>query len=284
LALYRAKSDGRGMYRFFEREMDARMQSRRALERDLREALAANGFELHYQPLLNLERNEICAFEALLRWSHPTRGNIPPSNFIPLAEEIGLIVPIGEWVLRQACTEAAGWPAHIKLAVNLSAAQFKCPTLVRSVMSAVAASGISSRRLELEITENVMLEDADGAFATLRQLRDLGVCIALDDFGTGYSSLSNLRKFPFDKIKIDRSFVQDLSQANSDAVAMVRSMTQLGASLGIVTTAEGVETREQRDLLRAEGCTEIQGYYLSRPTPASEIADLLAVNSTAEAA
>lgn len=284
LALYRAKSERRGTYRFFEREMDARMQARRALERDLREALAGKEFELHYQPLLNLESDEICGFEALLRWNHPTRGQISPSEFIPLAEEIGLIVAIGEWVLRQACVEAAGWPEHIKLAVNLSPAQFKCATLVQSVMAAVAASGISWLRLELEITESVMLQDADGAFSTLRQLRDLGVRIALDDFGTGYSSLSNLRKFPFDKIKIDRSFVQDLSQANIDAVAVVRSMAQLGASLGMATTAEGVETAEQLDHVRAEGCTEIQGYYLSRPKPGSEIAELLARHATAKAA
>jgi EAL domain-containing protein (putative c-di-GMP-specific phosphodiesterase class I) len=222
--------------------------------------------------------------EALLRWNHPTRGQVSPSDFIPLAEETGLIIPIGEWVLRQACVEAARWPTHIELAVNLSPAQFKCPTLVQSVMAAVAASGISARRLELEITETVMLEDANGAFPTLRQLRDLGVRIALDDFGTGYSSLSNLRKFPFDKIKIDRSFVKDLSQANVDAVAVVRSMAQLGASLGMATTAEGVETGEQLDQLRAEGCTEIQGYYFSRPKPAAEIADLLLIHSSAKAA
>jgi len=284
LALYRAKSEGRGMYRFFEPEMDARMQTRRTLERDLRNALAGSEFELYYQPLLNLERNEICGLEALLRWNHPTRGQVLPSEFIPLAEETGLIVPIGEWVLRRACMQAAEWPAHIGLAVNLSPAQFKCPTLVQSVVAAVAASGVSPRRLELEITETVMLQDADGAFSTLRQLRDLGVRIALDDFGTGYSSLSNLRKFPFDKIKIDRSFVRDLSHANVDALAVVRSMAQLGASLGMATTAEGVETGEQLDQLRAEGCTEIQGYYISRPKPASEIAELLLKHWTAKAA
>jgi len=276
LALYRAKNEGRGTFCFFEREMDARMQTRRTLERDLRTALAGNQFELYYQPLVNLERNEICGLEALLRWNHPARGNIPPLDFIPLAEDTGLIIPIGEWVLRQACAEAAAWRDDVKIAVNLSPAQFKCRTLVQSVISALAASGMSAHRLELEITESVMLEDAPGAFATLGQLRDLGVRVALDDFGTGYSSLSNLRKFPFDKIKIDRSFVSDLSAANLDAVAVVRSMAQLGASLGMATTAEGVETKEQLDQLRAEGCTEIQGYYFSRAKPASEIAQLLA--------
>ena len=205
-------------------------------------------------------------------------------DFIPLAEDTGLIIPIGEWVLRQACADAAAWPHDVKLAVNLSPAQFKCRTLVQSIISALAASGMSAHRLELKITESVMLEGAPGAFSTLGQLRYLGVRIALDDFGTGYSSLSNLRKFPFDKIKIDRSFVSDLSAANLDAVAVVRSMAQLGASLGIATTAEGVETKEQLDQLRAEGCTEIQGYYLSRPKPASEIAELLVRQAPAQAA
>ena len=284
LALYRAKNDGRGTFCFFEREMDARMQTRRTLERDLRNALVGKEFELHYQPLVNLEQDEVCGFEALLRWNHPTRGRIPPADFIPLAEETGLIIPIGEWVLRQASAEAAAWPPDIKLAVNLSPVQFKCRTLVQSVLAALAAAGVSAHRLELEITESVMFEDAPGAFSILRQLRDLGVRIALDDFGTGYSSLSNLRKFPFDKIKIDRSFVQDLSQANVDAIAVVRSMMQLGASLGMTTTAEGVETKEQLDQLRAEGCTEIQGYYFSRPKPGSEIAELLVKRSAAKAA
>ena len=215
LALYRAKNERRGTFCFFEREMDARMQTRRTLERDLRNALAGNQFELHYQPLVNLERNEVCGFEALLRWNHPTRGKVAPADFIPLAEDTGLIIPIGEWVLRQACAEAAAWPREVKLAVNLSPAQFQCRTLVQSVIAALGAGGMSAQRLELEITETAMLEDADGAFCTLRQLRGLGVRIALDDFGTGYSSFSNLRKFSFDKIKIDRSFVQDLSSSKS---------------------------------------------------------------------
>ena len=275
LALFRAKSEGRHGYRFFEPEMDARMQARRQLERDLRNALPSHEFEVHYQPLVNLERDEICGLEALLRWNHPQRGKVSPADFIPLAEETGLIIPIGEWVLRQACTEAAAWPDHVKLAVNISPAQFKSSMLVQMIVSVLAGSGLAAHRLELEITESVVLEDADGAFTTLQQLRDLGVKIALDDFGTGYSSLTNLRKFAFDKIKIDRSFVADLSAANVSAIALVRSMAQLGVSLGMQTTAEGVETKEQLDRLRAEGCTEIQGYYVCRPSPAQEITRLL---------
>jgi diguanylate cyclase (GGDEF)-like protein len=272
LALYRAKSDGRATFRFFEQEMDQRMQARRRLERDLREALVQGQFAVHYQPLVNLERDEVCGFEALLRWTHPERGNIPPSEFIGLAEETGLILPIGEWVLRQACADAAPWPDHLKIAVNLSPAQFKSPNLVDTVVSALAAAGLPARRLELEITESVMLQDQDNAFATLNRLHQLGVRIALDDFGTGYSSLSNLRRFRFDKIKIDRSFVSDLASANIDAVAVVRSVAQLGVSLGMATTAEGVETEEQLDIVRKEGCTEMQGYYICRPSPAHEIA------------
>jgi len=287
LALYRAKSEGRNTYCFFEHEMDVRMQKRRALERDLRAALANDGLEVHYQPIVNLERNEICAMEALLRWNHRELGNIPPADFIPIAEETGLIIPIGEWVLRRACSDAAAWPKHVRVAVNLSAAQFKSRTLLHAVVGALARGEIGAHRLELEITESVMLEDAQGAFATLQQLRDLGVRIALDDFGTGYSSLSNLRRFPFDKIKIDRSFISDLSGANANAVALVRSMAQLGVSLGMSTTAEGVETREQLDGVRAHGCTEIQGYHVCRPVPAREIAQLFGTapaGKTADAA
>jgi len=274
LALYRSKSEGRGTYRFFAPEMDERMQARRRLERDLRNALVANEFALHYQPLVNLERNEICGFEALLRWTHPERGNVPPADFIPLAEETGLIVPIGDWVLREACAEAATWPEHLKIAVNLSPAQFKAPNLVQTVVNALASAGTPASRLELEITESAMLQEEGAAFVILRRLRDLGVRIALDDFGTGYSSLSNLRKFAFDKIKIDRSFVSDLSEANVDALAVVRSIAQLGVSLGMSTTAEGVETKDQLDRVRAEGCTEMQGYYICPPSPAKEIARL----------
>jgi diguanylate cyclase (GGDEF)-like protein len=275
LALYRAKKERRDTYRFFEPEMDERMRARRTLEEDLRKALIAGELLLYYQPLVNLERDQICGFEALLRWHHPERGNIPPSSFIPIAEETGLIVPLGEWVLRQACTEAATWPDHLKVAVNVSAAQFKARNLAEVVIRSLAAAGMAPHRLELEITESVMLHDEDTAFETLKRLHDLGVRIALDDFGTGYSSLSNLRKFPFDKIKIDRSFVSDLSVANVDALAVVRSVAQLGVSLGMTTTAEGVETAEQLDYVRAEGCTEMQGFYICPPSPASEIAKLI---------
>jgi diguanylate cyclase (GGDEF)-like protein/PAS domain S-box-containing protein len=275
LALCRAKSDGRGTYRFFETEMDRRLQDRRSLEHDLRNALAQGEFELHYQPLVNLARDEICGFEALLRWTHPTRGRVSPAEFVPLAEEIGLIVSIGEWVLRQACSEAATWPDNFKVAVNLSPAQFKCRHLAQTVVNALANAGMAANRLELEITESAMLHDEGAALATLTQLRDLGVRIALDDFGTGYSSLSNLRKFPLDKIKIDRSFVSDLSKANIDALAIVRSVAQLGAALGMATTAEGVETAEQRECVRVEGCTEIQGYFISPAVPTTEIAKFL---------
>ncbi|HXF52967.1 MAG TPA: EAL domain-containing protein [Hyphomicrobiaceae bacterium] len=272
LALHRAKSEGRGGYCFFEPEMDQRMQARRSLERDLRLALANGELELHYQPQINLKRNEIAGFEALLRWNHPERGRISPAEFIPIAEETGLIGPIGEWALRQACAEAAKWPSHLIVSVNLSPAQFKGRNLTQSVVSALAASGLPPERLELEITESTMMQDAESALAVLKQLHERGIRLALDDFGTGYSSLSYLRRFPLDKIKIDRSFVHDLSEASEESTAIVRCVARLGESLGMTTTAEGVETKEQLERVRAEGCTEYQGYYFSAPLPASEIA------------
>ncbi|MGF1620598.1 MAG: EAL domain-containing protein [Rhodomicrobiaceae bacterium] len=275
LALYRSKSDRCGSYHLFEPEMDERMQARRAMEADLRKALQNSEFIMHYQPLLNLDSNEICGFEALLRWKHPQRGNVSPTEFIPLTEETGLIVALGEWVLRQACTDAATWPEHLKIAVNVSPAQFKARNLADIVMRTLAATGMAPERLELEITESAMMQDEEMSFNILSRLHDIGVRIALDDFGTGYSSLSNLRKFPFDKIKIDRSFVADLSDTNMDALAVVRSVAQLGRSLGMITTAEGVETREQFDQVREEGCTEAQGFYISRPGPALEIEKLI---------
>lgn len=271
-ALSKAKNEGRGTYRFAEAEMHRRIETRNDLEQDLRNALVKGELELHYQPLINLARNEICGFEALLRWNHAVQGKISPAEFIPLAEHTGLIVPIGEWVLQQACADAATWPDHLKVAVNISPAQFKCRALVQSVAGALAASGTAAQRLEVEITESVVMEDSNAAFAMLAQLRELGVRVALDDFGTGYSSLSNLRRFPFDKIKLDRSFVSDLSESNVNAVAIVRSVARLGDSLGIATTAEGVETVEQLDRVRAEGYTELQGYYVWPPVPAREIA------------
>jgi diguanylate cyclase (GGDEF)-like protein/PAS domain S-box-containing protein len=270
MALYRAKTDGRGVYRFFEPEMDARMQARHALELDLRKAIVQGEFELLYQPLVDIRTEEVNGCEAFIRWRHPEHGMILPLEFIPLAEETGLIVPIGEWVLRQACMEAATWPSRVKIAVNLSPVQFKSKSLLTTVTSALAASGLPPSRLELEITETVLMQESDSTLAILLQLRALGIGISMDDFGTGYSSLSYLRKFPFDKIKIDRSFIRDVS-AGGDSVAIVRAIAAMGTSLGMATTAEGVETLEQLDCLRKEGCTEAQGYLFSAPRPAREI-------------
>ena len=271
MALYRAKEDGRGTFCFFEPEMNTRAHARRELERDLRLALTNGHFELNYQPLVNLERKDITGFEALLRWRHPERGMISPADFIPLAEETGLIVPIGEWVLREACAEAATWPSHINIAVNLSPVQFKCRKLVDMVFNALAAGGLDARRLELEITESVLLQDSEATLATLRRLHDLGVRIVMDDFGTGYSSLSYLRKFPFDKIKIDRCFIANLSTGDESGVAIVRAISSLGHALGLVITAEGVETQQQLEIIRIEGCDEMQGYLFSAAQPAVEI-------------
>ncbi len=275
MALYRAKSDGHGLYRFFEPEMDARMQARRRLEIDLRKAIANGEFELFYQPLVDMKTEYVTGFEALIRWHHPERGMIPPVDFISVAEETGLIVPIGDWVLRRACAEAATWPSGVKIAVNLSPIQFKSKGLSLSVVSALAASGLSPKRLELEITESVLLQDGDATLAILHELRGLGVRISMDDFGTGYSSLSYLRKFPFDKIKIDQSFIVDMSD-HDDSLAIVRAVIAMGSGLGIATTAEGVETVEQFKQLKLEGCTEVQGYLFSPPRPAAEVKGLLA--------
>jgi diguanylate cyclase (GGDEF)-like protein/PAS domain S-box-containing protein len=274
LALYRAKADGRGTYRFFETGMDARAQARRLLEMDLRAALQRNEFVVYYQPIRDVGSDRVVAFEALLRWNHPQRGLISPINFIPLAEETGLIVQLGELVLRGACADAAKWPDDVGVAVNLSPVQFKNPNLIASVTGALAASGLTARRLELEITESVLLQNSEATLTTLHELRAMGVRISLDDFGTGYSSLSYLRSFPFDKIKIDRSFVSELGTCG-DSVAIIRAVTGLGRSLGIVTTAEGVENDEQLELLRREGCIQAQGYLFSKPRPASDVAVML---------
>ena len=274
LAMYRAKADGRSRFCFFEPEMDARAQARRSLELDLRRALAQRGFELHYQPLVNLQSDSVTAFEALLRWPHPEREWISPADFIPLAEETGLIVPLGDWVLRQACRDAATWSPDIKVAVNLSPIQFKAGDLVQSVADALTESGLAPQRLELEITESVLLDKTETSIAVLHRLRELGVAISLDDFGTGYSSLSYLRNFPFDKIKIDQSFVSHMAREHQSG-AIVSAIAGLGDSFGIPTTAEGVETAEQLERLRAQGCTEVQGFLISRPIPAAGIADLL---------
>jgi diguanylate cyclase (GGDEF)-like protein/PAS domain S-box-containing protein len=274
LALYRAKADGRGTHHFFEPEMDRQAQKRRSLERDLRKGLTRGEFELYYQPLIDLASERITAFESLLRWNHPQRGMVPPVEFISVAEETGLIVPIGEWVLQAACSEAASWPDDVKIAVNLSPLQFRNRNLVAAVINALAHSGLAPERLELEITESVLLAETDSNIATLHQLRALGVRISMDDFGTGYSSLGYLRSFPFDKIKIDRSFVSEIAQ-DEDCAAIIRAISGLGRSLRIRTTAEGVETAAQLGRLRDEGCTEVQGYYFSPPRPASDVAGLL---------
>jgi diguanylate cyclase (GGDEF)-like protein/PAS domain S-box-containing protein len=273
MALYRAKSDGGGVHHFFEREMDRIAQKRRDMEVDLRRAFANGEFELHYQPLVDIGANRISGFESLLRWRHPEKGMISPAEFIPIAEDIGLIIAIGEWVLREACMEATKWPDDVKVAVNLSPVQFRSRNLVQAVISALAHSGLSPLRLELEITESVFLAETEANLAILHQLRELGVRISMDDFGTGYSSLSYLRSFPFDKIKIDRSFVKDLSD-RPDCVAIVRAISGLGRSLNIRTTAEGVETVDQLDWLRNEGCDEVQGFLFSAARPAAEVAAL----------
>lgn len=282
LALYRAKTDGRDTFRFFEPEMDARMQARRSLELDLRKALAMHEFELVYQPQMNLETDQLVGCEALIRWHHPARGLVSPADFIPLAEEIGLIVPIGEWVIRTACSEAAKWPGGLSVAVNLSPAQFKSKRLVQAVASALSTSGLAPNRLELEITEGVLLQENEANLATLHALRALGLRISMDDFGTGYSSLSYLRSFPFDKIKIDRSFVSG-GRSQEDSMAIVRAIASLGASFGMTTVAEGVETMEQMSRIRHEGCTDVQGYFISRPISAADIRALFADRPTAAA-
>jgi diguanylate cyclase (GGDEF)-like protein len=275
LALYRAKGEGRGTHSFFEPEMDGLMQARRAMETDLRKAHLAGEFELLYQPVINLATDEISGLEALIRWRHPDKGLIPPSDFITLAEEMGLIEPISEWVLRQACTRAAQWPADLKIAVNLSPAQFRRPGLVETVVDALNASGLAADRLELEITESSLLQNSEATLGMLYQLRELGVRIAMDDFGTGYSSLSYLQSFPFDKIKIDRSFVKDITDGVG-SLNIVRAVTAMARGLGMTTTAEGVETPEQLEMIRAEGCDEMQGFLFSRPLPAREVDELLA--------
>jgi EAL domain-containing protein (putative c-di-GMP-specific phosphodiesterase class I) len=239
----------------------------------MRAALPDGQFELHYQPVLNVARNEIVSFEALVRWHHPERGMISPGEFVPLAEETGFIVPLGEWVIRQACATAAAWPGEVGVAVNLSPAQFRSQGLVQVVISALAASGLAPHRLELEITETILLQNTEATIAMLHQLRNLGVRIAMDDFGTGYSSLSYLRSFPFDKIKIDRSFVKDIT-ASSGSLNIVRAVAAMAKGLGMESTAEGVETQEQLDAIKSEGCTEMQGFLFSKPVPEHQI-DLL---------
>jgi diguanylate cyclase (GGDEF)-like protein/PAS domain S-box-containing protein len=274
LALYRAKEDGRGVYRLFQAEMDAAIQARRVLELELRQALPNGQLELFYQPQINVRGGWVAGCEALLRWRHPSMGLVSPNRFIGLAEETGVIVPIGEWVLRQACITASTWPEASKIAVNVSAVQFRNHNLVGTVIAALRESGLSASRLELEITETVMLQDTDATLATLHQLRELGVQIAMDDFGTGYSSLSYLRRFRFDRIKIDQTFIRELGKRD-DCIAIVRAVIALGCDLGMAITAEGVETRQQLEMLERAGCDEIQGYLFSRPVPEAAVIPLL---------
>ena len=275
IALYLAKTEGRGTVRFFEPEMDARIHIRRSLEHDLQNAITRDEFELYYQPVVSLIENKLIGFEALLRWHHPVQGLVSPLDFIPVAEETGMIVAIGEWVLRTACIEAATWPGDLSIAVNLSPVQFKHGDIIATLQLALAASRLRPDRLELEITESVFLRDTAGTMKALRQLRAMNIGVALDDFGTGYSSLSYLHSFPFNKIKIDQSFIRDV-MTNKESMSIVRAVTGLGTSLGIKTTAEGVETLEQVNNLRANGCTEGQGYFFSRPSPANELPAMIA--------
>jgi diguanylate cyclase (GGDEF)-like protein len=275
MALYHAKTN-RGSFSFFKPSMDEQVRFRRKMENDLRTALAEGQFELHFQPVVSVADRQVKSFEALLRWKHPERGNVPPSEFIPMAEENGQIVPIGEWVLQEACREAAKWPSHIKVAVNVSAVQLKSPGILQSVSEAIDAAGIEGSRLIVEVTESVMITDADQAISTLYAIRDAGSAIAMDDFGTGYSSLSYLRRFPFDKIKIDQSFVSELGQ-REDSAAIVRAATGLAKALGMEAVAEGIETEEQFALVAAEGCAEAQGYLISRPMPAPDVFGFLGV-------
>jgi EAL domain-containing protein (putative c-di-GMP-specific phosphodiesterase class I) len=272
--MYRAKADGGGSYRVFDPQMDEAAQEALRLKMDLRSALGNGDFSLYYQPIVAMDSKRVTTCEALLRWRHPERGWILPGEFIPLAEDTGLIVQLGEWVLRQACMEALAWPASVNVAVNLSPIQFQRGKLVETVFSALAASGLEPSRLELEITESVLLGNTERNVTTLRQLRGLGVRVSMDDFGTGFSSLSYLRNFPFDKIKIDQSFIHNLLE-DSRSQTIVGAIAGLGVSFGMTTTAEGVETEAQLNCLIGKGCSEIQGFFYSRPVPADEVLDTI---------
>jgi EAL domain-containing protein (putative c-di-GMP-specific phosphodiesterase class I) len=273
LALYRAKREGKSTYHFFEQSLDEQARQRRQMELDLRTGLKEGQFELYFQPLYAIQDKRVIGFEALLRWNHPRRGKVSPVEFIPLAEETGLILPIGEWVIREACRQAATWPDDISVAVNISPKQFTYPGLANTILQALSTTGLEPARLELEITESIFIADVEKTMATLHGLRSLGVRIALDDFGTGYSSLSYLRSFPFDKVKIDRSFVEDL-RGNGNGHAVIRAITTLADALGMETLAEGVEDEDQFDTLKREGCRYIQGYLLSKPVAAAAVISL----------
>jgi diguanylate cyclase (GGDEF)-like protein len=282
LALYRCKADGGTVYRFFEAEMDARMRERSALELDLRKAVVNGEFTLNYQAVVNIKSGRVTVCEALIRWHHAERGWVSPMDFIPIAEETGLIVPIGEWVLNQACAEAAQWPDEVAVAVNVSPVQFKSADFVQVIATALAKSRLPASRLEIEITELVLMQDNESALASLHRIKELGVSVAMDDFGTGYSSLGYLRSFPFDRIKIDQSFIRDLSK-DKESLAILRAVVGLGRSLGIVTTAEGVETRDQLEVLKAEGCTDAQGYLFGRPQNAASLREFLVADGQVKA-
>ncbi len=273
IALYRAKQSGRATYRIFEAQMDAELQQRKALEHDLRQAVLKDELEVHYQPLIDLGKRQVAAVEALVRWRHPARGLVSPADFIPLAEETGLIVSIGEWVLETACRQVLDWQ-NLRVAVNLSPVQFRNRELVETVRQVLVRTGLAPERLELEITESVLINDASAALEILNGLKNLGVKIAMDDFGTGYSSLGYLNSFPFDKIKIDKSFIGDMDSKDKSG-AIVKSVIGLGQSLNMVTTAEGVETPEQAEFLRQEGCDQVQGYYFSKPVTAPELSTFI---------
>jgi predicted signal transduction protein with EAL and GGDEF domain len=274
LGLYQAKRECKGSFRFFESEMDTHIRDRRALEVDLRSA-DLDEFVLHYQPIFSVATGRLRGFEALLRWCHPRRGMISPVEFIPLAEETGVIERLGRWVLGQACQAAAAWPQELVLAVNVSPVQFRKGELVDTVASALGLTGLAPHRLEIEVTESVLLADNSVNLGLLKRLRDMGVRIALDDFGTGYCSMSYLRKFPFSRIKIDRSFIREIDQS-PESLAIVRAIISLGASLGIMTTAEGVETAAQLEILRTERCQELQGFLLGRPVSSEDATEIIA--------
>jgi diguanylate cyclase (GGDEF)-like protein len=275
LALYAVKAQGRGSYKFYHAAMNRELKERRQLEIDLREAIEQNELELYYQPILNLRSNVITGFEALARWRHPVNGMVPPTVFIPIAEDTGLIQPLGEWALREACRSAAHWPSNLNIAVNLSPVQFSAPNLSEVVRHVLAETGLEPHRLELEITEGVFMANNESTLSTLRQLKQLGARISLDDFGTGYSSLSYLRSFPFDKIKVDRSFVSDLGEG-TEHVVIVQAVVSIARALGMTTLAEGIETVGQHEFLAALDCDEGQGYLFSPPVPIEKVPEMIA--------
>ena len=279
LALNQGRIERRGSHHFFEAGMDQALKSRRTLEQELAEAVEKQQFVLHYQPVVNLSRNAVAGFEALLRWQHPTQGLLSPGSFLPLAEQAGLLPKIGEWTLQRACGDASGWPKDLIVSVNLAVSQFWSADFVPSIIKSLASSGLTADRLEIEVTEKVIHDNAEKALTILRRLSDLGVLIALDDFGAGFASLTYLRQFPFHKIKIDRSFVAGLSRQDESQM-IIRTLARLGTGLGMITTAEGVETKEQLEIVRAEGCTEMQGYYFCTPKTAEEIHRLFLTTSS----